>query len=149
AVETHLVRIETHPVVIPQLAIHLDKNVNEQGLTLNKQEHLAALAALDLPLDKKGKTHYLETLLKEQFKLDEILSSELFLYPLEPAALVGLHNQLLSSYRIDNLGSSYAAFQSFLRSKSHRDQLSLVVFWDNEEIGSQTSQGAHSPFLPQ
>ena len=48
-----LIRLEEAPLVIPQLAIHLDREVNEKGLILNKQEHLAALAALDPKLDEK------------------------------------------------------------------------------------------------
>lgn len=146
-----LVRIEDHPVVIPQLAIHLDRNVNDSGLVLNKQEHLAALAALDIKPDKKtGTTHYLEGLLKKQFSFATCLGHELFVYPLEPAKRVGHDKEMLASYRVDNLGSAHAAFKGLLEGakKPHKDLLRMAVFWDNEEIGSNTSQGAGSPFLP-
>src|SRR5687768_3391888 len=56
-----LVRIDSYPLTIPQLAIHLDKKVNEEGLTLNKQEHLSALASLEQDKSEKGK--YLENIL--------------------------------------------------------------------------------------
>jgi len=148
---TELVTLDQNPVVIPQLAIHLDRTVNEDGLKLQKQEHLAALAALDIEADKKsGKTHYLETLLKEQYSFEEWVSGELFLYPLEGARLMGYQKQMISSYRLDNLASVFASAQALLGiKKPSKDQLQMAFFWDNEEVGSGTAQGAHSPFLMQ
>ena len=146
--QTRIVTLDKHPVVIPQLAIHLDREVNEKGLTLHKQDHLAALAALDIVPDKKtGKTHYIETLLKEQFSFEEFVSGELFLYPMEGARLVGYKEQMISSYRLDNLASVFATSQALLKAKNGKNQLNMAFFWDNEEVGSGTSQGAHSPFL--
>ena len=52
AVTTSLVNLHEHPVTIPQLAIHLDREVNDKGLILNKQEHLAALATLTADAEK-------------------------------------------------------------------------------------------------
>lgn len=146
-----LVRLDSTPVVIPQLAIHLDRNVNENGLTLNKQEHLAALAALVNP-DKftKAKKGFLETLLREQIPMHSLLGHDLFLYPLEKARLIGSQGEMISSYRIDNLGGAHAILQAFTKAhQPHEDRLKMAFFWDNEEIGSGTAQGAGSPFLPQ
>lgn len=138
-----LVDIKEHPVVIPQLAIHLDRGVNENGLILNKQDHLAALAGLD------HKKKYLESVLKEKFRYQTLLAHDLFLYPLERARFVGLNQEFIASYRIDNLGSVYAILQALLKNtKPDKDHLKLAIFWDNEEIGSETSQGAASPFVP-
>jgi len=144
-----LVRIEDSPLVIPQLAIHLDRNVNENGLLLNKQEHLSALAALNIKPDKNGKTQYLLEILQKAVDFKTLLGYELFLYPLEPARLVGNKQEMISTYRIDSLGSVHAALHALTNAvKPHKDILKMVVFWDNEEIGSNTSQGAGSPFLP-
>ena len=150
-VQTRLVRIEQFPLQIPQLAIHLDRSVNEQGVLLNKQEHLAALAALDIKPDKvTHKTHYLENLLKKECQFTSILSHELFLYPLEAPRFLGNEQQMLSSYRLDNLGGVHAALYSLLQpSKTSKENLKMAIFWDNEEIGSHTFKGASSPFLPQ
>lgn len=142
-----LVRLDDHPVTLPQLAIHLDRNVNENGLVLNKQEHLAALAGLDSP---GAKGTFLERALKDHLPISELLAYDLFLFPIEPAKLGGEHKELLSSYRIDNLVSAYASLHALIDAKKPDDHLiKAAVFWDNEEIGSNTAQGAGSPFLPQ
>lgn len=144
-VEEKLVRFEEFPVVIPQLAIHLDREVNEKGVVLNKQEHLAALAGVKIP----GKTTFLERMLKKNVAMKELLSVDLFLYPLEKARLIGEGGKLISSYRIDSLDSVFAALKALADSKKpHETLLKMIVLWDNEEIGSNTAQGAASPFLP-
>jgi aspartyl aminopeptidase len=140
-----LVDMREHPLVIPQLAIHLDREVNEKGLILNKQEHLNALAALDEDLPSGS---YFEKLLETQIEFKEILAHDLFLYPLDPPRRVGYQNQMISSYRIDSLASVHAALQAILKKReSNEDRINMVVFWNAEEIGSNTPQGAASPFI--
>ncbi len=142
-----LVALTKHPLIIPQLAIHLDRDANEKGLVLNKQDHLSALAAIDISDDESP---YLERLLKEEIPLRRLISFELFLYPLEPARLIGWQQQMISSYRIDSLSSVHAALTAFLQPQNtSQEHANMVVFWDNEEVGSSTSQGAGSPFLPE
>lgn len=143
-----LVCLEDFPLILPQLAIHLDRNVNENGLILNKQDHLSVLAGIET---KKKTTHgYLERVLKKAFKFKELLAFDLFLYPLERARLVGEEKELLSSYRIDSLAALHAALKGFLAEKKpSKETIKMIAFWDNEEIGSQTAQGAGSPFVPQ
>lgn len=141
-----LVRLDKHPLVIPQLAIHLDRQVNEEGVLLNKQDQLAALAALNEETDSKNS--YLEALLKEYIHYHQLLSTDLFLFPLEPAALIGPQAQMIASYRIDSLNSVHAAVTAFCQAKpSSDDTLHIMALWDNEEIGSATAQGAGSPFV--
>lgn len=142
-----LVRLEDSPIVIPQLAIHLDRNVNDSGPVLNKQEHLAALAGLEAK--KTSKSSFLERELKKSLPIKDLLSFDLYVYPLEQARLIGENRHLISSYRIDSLDSVHAALQGLIQSK-HPDKslLKMLVLWDNEEIGSNTAQGAGSPFLP-
>lgn len=79
-----------------------------------------------------------------------MLSHELFLYPLEKARLIGYHETLLAAYRLDSLASVHSALMALLN-HSHplEDEIKMVIFWDNEEVGSQTSQGADSPFFNQ
>lgn len=141
-----LVRLDNMPVVIPQLAIHLDRNVNESGLTLNKQEHLAALAGTAAATSK---TKFLEKAIKKAVKGD-VVGWDLFVYPLEPISHVGLEKELIAGYRLDNLCSVYAALTGFLGGKKKAaGTIKMIAFWDHEEIGSDTSQGAGSPFLAQ
>lgn len=139
-----LVRLDQHPVVIPQLAIHLDPQVNESGLALNKQNHVNALASLT----SSSNTNYLQTLLKEEIGQHEYLSSDLFLYPLERASFMGLKAEMLAAYRVDSLASVHAIWKGLtFADKPSNDNLKMAVFWDNEEIGSETTQGASSPFF--
>lgn len=143
AVHEKIVTIDDHPVVIPQLAIHLDREVNEKGLVVHKQDHLAALAGIE---NKKEKHSFLERVIKLPIK--EILAYDLFLYPLEKARFLGENHELIASYRIDNLTSAHASLHGLLASgQPSRDLIKMIVLWDNEEIGSNTAQGAGSPFL--
>lgn len=142
-----LVDIREYPLVIPQLAIHIDREVNEKGLILNKQDHLNALAALDENLPQGS---YFESLLRTQIDFKEILSHDLFLYPIEKPRLIGYQKQMISSYRIDSLASVHAALQALLNNKEPlQDQVNMVAFWNSEEIGSHTPHGAASPFVSQ
>lgn len=146
AIREELVCLEDMPVTIPQLAIHLDRTVNDNGLVLNKQEHLAALAAVEI--NPKAKGSFLERCLKKHIS-EKLLSFDLFLYPLEKARLIGENHNLISSYRLDNLESVYASLEALLHTKKNSAHLlKMIVLWDNEEIGSNTAQGAGSPFLP-
>jgi aspartyl aminopeptidase len=146
-----LVRLDENPVIIPQLAIHLDRQVNENGLLLNKQEQLAALAALTDSANTKNKPkEYLKSLIINKIGSDHLLAWDLFVYPLDPPRLVGKDSQMVSSYRIDNLTSVHAGMTALIGNKKpHAHILKMVAFWDHEEIGSHTAIGAGSPFLPQ
>lgn len=145
-IQEKLVRLDDYPVVIPQLAIHLDRTVNETGTILHKQDHLAALAGVE---SKKEKGSFLERVLKKEFPLKELLAHDLFLFPLEKAKLIGETQELIASYRIDNLASAYAAIHGLVEAKHSSDQIQMIALWDNEEIGSNTAQGASSPFISQ
>lgn len=145
-VSQQLINIADNPLIIPQLAIHLDRNVNETGLQLNKQEHLAAIAAVGW--QHGSQSNYLDTILKKHGVKGDLLSHDLFLYPLERARLIGMHQELLSSYRLDNLSSAYAILEALKHTASKADDvLRLGIIWNHEEIGSETTAGAGSPFF--
>ncbi|HSW86887.1 MAG TPA: M18 family aminopeptidase [Rhabdochlamydiaceae bacterium] len=141
-IEEKLVVIDDSPLIIPQLAIHFDREVNEKGLTLNKQEHLCPLLGLD------ENQHSIEDLLKRHVSFHSLLSSDLFLFPLERSRFLGLENELIASYRIDNLASAHACLTAL--ACAHRPQkntIQMAVFWDHEEVGSKSLEGAESPFF--
>jgi aspartyl aminopeptidase len=144
--EEHLVYLDDALVFIPQLAIHLDREVNEKGLHLNKQDHLSPVVGLSE--DSKMPLDALEKLLRRHLSFHSLLAFELFLVPHEQAHFVGLENEMLASYRIDNLTGVHTALSAigFLDKPAHH-RLQLSLFWDNEEIGSRTKEGAASPFL--
>lgn len=143
-VEEALIDLRKNPAIIPQLAIHLDREVNEKGLLLNKQDHLNALAAV---ASSKSK-NYLLTLLSKELPIKEILAHDLFLYPLEPPATLGSDQEFIVSYRLDSLASVWAILQVFLTGrKAKPHELSMMALWDHEEIGSGTTTGAESPYF--
>ena len=138
-----LITIDDHPLVIPQLAIHLDRHVNDNGIVLNKQTHLSAIAGTVENIEKS----YLEDLISPLIEKGHLLSHDLFLYPLERASLIGLKKEFIASYRIDNLLSLHACLKAIASQSIEKDSLKMLVAWDNEEIGSNTAQGACSPFF--
>lgn len=145
-VEEKLVFVDDIAVFIPQLAIHLDRDVNEKGLLLNKQEHLCPIVGLQE--DKEDPKNVLERLLRRHLCFQSLISFELFLIPLEASRFVGCNNEMIASYRIDNLSSAHASVSAMGYLKEPTvDALQMAIFWDHEEIGSHTRQGAASPFL--
>lgn len=142
-----LVDIADQPCVIPQLAIHLDRGVNDTGLILNKENHLSAIACLLKDSTQAGS--YLRNLLADITDFETLLSHDLFFYPLDAPRYLGQDNEMLAGYRLDNLCSVHAAAKGLIENSAPKsNQLKMAIFWDNEEIGSGTTHGAESPFLP-
>ncbi len=138
-IQESLVCLDRYPLTIPQLAIHLDREVNERGLQLNKQDHLNVLASLE------GSFHasesFLEALVREEKDFEQLIAHDLFL---------GYQHTLLAAYRVDSLAIVHAALTALLQQPDPlEEEIKMVIFWDNEEVGSHTSQGAESPFFNQ
>lgn len=138
-VEEKLVFLDEAPLFIPQLAVHLDRDVNDKGLVLNKQDHLRPILSLNTKTS-------LEDLLRRQHSFDSLLAFDLFLVPLQHARFVGADGEMLAGYRLDNLISAHACTAAIASAKCDKT-LQLALFWDNEEIGSRTAEGAASPLL--
>lgn len=140
--EEHLVSLDDAVLFIPQLAIHLDREVNEKGTVLNRQDHLPPILSLS------QETHALEKLLRRHLSFHTLLSFELCLVPCEKARFVGLKNEMLASYRLDNLTGVHAVLSAFGKLETpSQETLHIATFFDHEEIGSKTREGASSPFL--
>jgi aspartyl aminopeptidase len=136
-----LIFIEESPLFIPQLPIHLDREVNDEGLKIDKQDHLRPIFTL-----AKDKKNLLEPFLKKYVPFEEILAFDLFLVPIEKARLLGTSEEMLAAYRLDNLSSSHACLQAFAKAPQ-TDDLQICILCDAEEIGSRTSDGAASTFM--
>jgi aspartyl aminopeptidase len=136
-----LVFLDDSPLFIPQLAIHLDREVNDKGLMINKQDHLRPIFTLN-----KDKKNLLEPFLKKHVPFKELLSFDLFLIPIEKARFLGTSKEMLASYRLDNLSSSHACITAWAKAPIN-DSLQIAILWDAEEIGSRTSDGAASTFV--
>lgn len=155
--EVRLVRIDRPLLRIPQLAIHLDRGVNENGLKLNPQTHLAPVWGLG-PVDEG---RFAQFIAKELgVAADALLSWDLMTHDLTPSTLLGEHLELLSAPRIDNLLSCWAAIESLTACASavgdHGStaaelplhHVPVVCLFDHEEIGSESASGAASSLLP-
>ena len=132
---------------IPQLAIHLNRDVNEKGLILNKQNHLPPIFSLS---DKKGSNkNLLEKRVAQKLKCKsaDILNMELSLYDTQSGAIGGAEGEFIFSSRLDNLASCHAALQALTESKTKDPMTRVIAFYDDEEVGSDSAQGAGSPFL--
>jgi len=143
---THkLVNFRKPLVYIPNLAIHLNRSVNE-GIELNKQNDMLPLVSTveDAAAEKDGWLQ--KQVAKElQIKEDEILDFDLFLYDFEKGSIVGEKNEFISSPKLDDLAMVHAGLKALLSSTDGSPKM-LAVF-DNEEVGSGTKQGAGSPVL--
>lgn len=130
---------------IPNLAIHMNREVNK-GIELNKQTDLLPLAGC-IPSEKKEEKFFLELLAEElQVDIGEILDYELTVYVAEQPFLTGMHEEFISSPRLDNITSVYALLQG-ISGKNRKKGINVAAWFDHEEIGSRTKQGAASLFL--
>ena len=130
--------------IIPNVAIHLNREVNKGVPTKPNVDMLPLCRTVQDAWEKKG---YLVGKLAERLgaAAEDILSFELCAYCHEPAQLVGFEQDLLSSARLDNLTSVHACLRGLLDADG--DTINLAVLYDNEEIGSNTRRGADSSTL--
>ena len=150
-----LLRIERPLLTIPNLAIHFNRQVND-GVALSKQKDmlpvLTVTAKDDALSDEQRKHGILKTLVAEELGVTagEILDFDLCLYDTTPAHRLGLHSELIQSGRLDDLSMVHAGMEALLTDAGDVPEVTkcLAVF-DNEETGSQTKQGAGSPFFSQ
>ena len=143
--ETRLVNINKPLLIIPSLAIHMNREVNE-GFKINRQ--VDTLPLLGLINDKLEKEYYLMNILAEelQVKKEDILNFELGLYEYEKGMLIGMNEELISSGRFDDLWMVYAGIKALVDSKENV-ATKVMICIDNEEIGSLTAEGANSTLL--
>ncbi len=139
---TVLVDVARPLLRVPQLAIHLDRNVN-QGLKLDAQQHLLPIWGLGAP----AAGDLLEFLAAEaDVAAAEIAAHDLVVYDLTPPALLGEEEELLAAGRLDNLASVHAGVTALCEVAAD-DVTPVVVGFDHEEIGSASATGAAGPLL--
>lgn len=140
-IATQLVNVDRDLLVIPSVAIHLDREVN-QGTALKANTDLLPLLGCGT---ERGR---FRALLAEAAGVPEedILSTELFLYPRAAAVLLGAEGEFVASPRLDDLQCVFGCLEGFLAAKEGGSVPALCVF-NNEEVGSGTRQGADSTFL--
>lgn len=144
---TELVLFDEPLLRVPQLAIHLDREVTERGLVLNKQQHLVPVWGLgarrpgevvELVADRLGVAWH------------EVLAWDLMLHDLTPSTVGGANHELVFAPRLDNLLSCHAATAALSLVAAESDasgHVSVIVLFDHEEVGSTSSTGADGALL--
>lgn len=139
-----------HPLLqISNLAIHFNRQVND-GVKLSRQKDV--LPILGIINDELEKGNLLMNIILEELNKqqtvarEDILDFDLYLADATPACTFGAHNELISSGRLDDLSMCFAGLEALLASQP-TDTTQVLAIFDNEETGSQTKQGAGSPFL--
>lgn len=146
---TLLIHIGRPLLQISNLAIHFNRQVND-GVKLSRQKDM--LPILGTITDELERGNVLIDLILEEANRqepvtrDELLDFDLYLADATPACTFGAHNELISSGRLDDLSMCFAGLEALCATRPGETTQVLAIF-DNEETGSQTKQGAGSPFL--
>lgn len=146
---TLLLHVKRPLLQISNLAIHFNRQVND-GVKLSRQKDVLPILGIINDELEKGNllmNIILEELNKQQtMAREDILDFDLYLADATPACTFGAHNELISSGRLDDLSMCFAGLEALLASHP-TDTTQVLAIFDNEETGSQTKQGAGSPFL--
>lgn len=155
-----LINLKENLAVIPNLPIHLNKDVNKNR-KIDKKKGIRALITGTIKKSqrennsekftnqKQGRENKLtiESLISQfsDYSAEKIIESELYLYPTQKAEFVGMEKEYIAAGRQDNLSMVHSALKAFAKAEV-KPWTQMAVFYDNEEIGSRTPQGADSPF---
>ena len=146
--QIRLLHLDRPLVRIPQLAIHLDREINERGLQLNKQSHLVPVWGLGDPVEGD-----LVGFVAAELGVGsaDVLSWDLMLHDVVPSTVAGVDDDLVFAPRLDNLCSCHSGIEALVRAGDHGgvDVVPVVSLFDHEEIGSTSSTGAAGTILAQ
>ncbi|MFO7815918.1 MAG: M18 family aminopeptidase [Halanaerobiales bacterium] len=131
-------------MIIPNLAIHLNRKVNE-GQKIDKQKDLIPI--IKTLNENEDIENYLINLIAEKLEVDNsaVMDFDLYLRDTEAPITMGSEKEFLNAGQIDDLGMAHAGLKAFI--DSNNNSFKLLVLFDNEEIGSNTDVGADSPLL--
>lgn len=147
--ETMLMHVRRPLLQISNLAIHFNRQVND-GVKLSKQKDMLPLLGLIINELEQGNllmNVIVEELSKQRpVSHEDILDFDLYLADTQPACTFGVHDEFISSGRLDDLSMCFAGLEALIAAPES-DTTQVLAIFDNEETGSQTKQGAGSPFL--
>ena len=143
--QTLLLHIKRPLLQISNLAIHFNRQVND-GVKLSRQKDV--LPILGIINDELEQGNLLMNVITTELNIrqKDILDFDLYLADATPACTFGVHNEFISSGRLDDLSMCWAGVEAMIAS-APTDTTQVLALFDNEETGSQTKQGAGSPFL--
>ncbi len=128
---------------VSNLAIHLNRKVNSDGLVLNKQRHMVPMVGLG----RKAFDLRKEIAARVDSKADDVLGYDLCFYDTQRGAIGGLNNEFLFSPRLDNLASCFAATEALCGVPNTLESTAVMVLYDHEECGSRSAVGAASGLM--
>ena len=141
-IATKLVNVDRDLLIIPNVAIHMNRQVND-GYAFNAQVDM-------LPLfceQGEEKNQFMQLIADEAgVQVEDILDTDLFLYDRMKGTTLGLHDEFIASGRLDDLQCAFASLKGFLAAEL-KQSIAVHCVYDNEEVGSGTKQGAASTFL--
>jgi aspartyl aminopeptidase len=144
--ETHLLKFDTPLVRLPNLPIHMNREVNEQGLKLNKQTELPlifGLAQNGMEPDRQFLNHISSAI---QVETSDILTCEFNIFDIQKGTFWGADQEFISDSQLDNLASCHAAL-SALEATKNPAATCICAFFDHEEVGSESASGAGGSFI--
>ncbi len=146
-IQSRLIRFDQPLLRLPNLAIHMNRKVNEDGLKFHKQLELPLIvSAIDAELPAEYFIQLLEQVSDVPAK--HILNWELNVYDTQKGCFWGDEKQFYANSQLDNLASCHAGLQALLNEESqHAGNTRVCAFFDHEEVGSESSKGANSSFL--
>lgn len=140
-VASKLVNLDRDLLLIPNLAIHMNREVND-GYSFNAQKDMLPLFST-----REGRGKFKEIIAEAiSVKEEGILDWDLFLYNRQKACVFGACEEFIGSGRLDDLQCAFSSLQGLLAAKP-KESVAMHCVFDNEEVGSGTKQGADSPFL--
>ena len=144
--ETRLLHIKRPLLQIPNLAIHFNRQVND-GVKLSKQKDM--LPVIGFVSSTLEKENLLLNIIGKEIGVEQndIIDFDIYLYDTTPACTFGINNEFISAGRLDDLSMVHAGLEALLMSDATPKTTKVLAIFDNEETGSQTKQGAGSPFL--
>ncbi|MDY7106063.1 MAG: M18 family aminopeptidase [Actinomycetota bacterium] len=145
-----LVCIDEPLLRVPQLAIHLDREINDKGLQLDRQRHLSPMWALAGD-GAEDEATFVGTLAEHlDVAPEQVLAWEVMAHDLQPSRITGLHREFVSAPRIDNLLSCFAGATAMARRAAAgdiaTDHVAVLALFDHEEVGSTSDRGAAGAF---
>ena len=144
--DTRLLKFDNALMRLPNLAIHMNREVNDKGLVLNKQTELPLLFAESedgVAADKQFLTYIAQSLSVDSA---DILSFELNVFDTQKGAFWGANQEFIADSQLDNLASCHAAIIALLAT-ANPSSTSVCALFDHEEVGSESATGASGSFL--
>ena len=145
-IESHQIKLNQSIVRLPNLAIHMNREVNEKGLLLNKQTGLPLI--FGFAADSAEAHRHLTQALANELAINpiDILTWDLAVYDTQKGSLWGVNQDFIANSQLDNLASCHAAITALLATEKPATT-NICAFFDHEEVGSESATGAGGSFI--